>query len=314
MHASCIYGIVFLLLWLHILTVEFKRTPSFSNYLPVEADALRWGLHVIDAGNTEIPANSPYPPGPHPDGYIFSWDKGRTLDEYQLVYITRGRGIFETNETGQVRITAGQAFLLFPGVWHRYRPLKKTGWDESWIGFGGEIADRVLQHFFPPQKAVVTIGYVQELEELILSIAELSQEATVGYQQIMAARTMEALALVRSLAMNYHSTDRDAARKIQQARHHLLHHSDENIDMENLAQQLGLSYSHFRSLFREHTGTAPHQYLLSIRMNKARELLRHSNLTVSEIAYRLGFSSPYYFSRLFKSKNDCTPGEYRAGI
>lgn len=291
--------------------VDINQTPSFSNYLPVEADALQWGLHVIDAGKTEIPPNSAYPPGWHPEGYNFSWDRGRTLSEYQLIYIKRGRGLFETKETGQVKISTGQVFLLHPGIWHRYRPLKKVGWDESWIEFGGDVADRIMGHFFSPKKAVLSIGYDQELEELILSISELTQEAPAGYQQIIAARTMEILALVRSRSMSFNSTDRDAARKIQQARYHLLHHSDENIDTEALALQLGLSYSHFRSLFREHTGTAPLQYLLSIRMNKARELLRHSDLTVSEIAYRLGFSSPYYFSRLFKAKNNCTPGKYR---
>jgi AraC-like DNA-binding protein len=290
-----------------------KALPSFSNYLPVEADALKWGLHVIDAGNTEIPPHTPYPPGQHPEEYTFSWDKGRILDEYQLVYITKGQGIFETKETGKVRISAGKIFLLYPGIWHRYRPTQKTGWDESWIGFSGEVADRIMSAFFPSQKAIITIGYDQELQELILSIAQMSREAIPGYQQMIAARTMEALAIVRSRAMTYHAADRDAAHKIQQARYYLLNHCTEEIDMEKLALKLGLSYSRFRSLFREHTGTAPHQYLLGIKLNKARELLRHTDLPVGDIADRAGFASAYYFSRLFKNKTGLTPSDYRTG-
>ena len=291
--------------------MQAEPISSFSQYLPIEEDALRWGLHVLDAGSTEVPSGSPYPPGKHPPEYDFSWKTGRTLGEYQLVYIMRGRGVFETKETGRVPINPGQVFFLFPGVWHRYRPLKKTGWDESWIGFSGEVADRIMGSFFSPEKPVLSVGYDQELEDLILSIATLAREAPTGYQLRMAARATEALAIVRSRAMTFHASGRKAARKVQQARYHLLHHSHEAIDINELAKQLGLSYSRFRSLFKEHTGTAPHQYLLSIRMNKARELLRHSDLTVSEIADRSGFTSAYYFSRLFKTKVGCNPSDYR---
>ena len=299
--------------WLYFLLMEKDNTRSFSNYLPVEEYSLTWGLHVLDAGNTEIPPNSPYPPGKHPDEYVFSWENGRTISEYQIVYITRGRGIFETAETGRIPINPGQIILLFPGVWHRYRPLKKTGWDESWIGFNGEVADRIMKGFFSRKKAVLSVGYDQELVDIIHSIANLAVEAPPGFQLIMAARTTEALALVRSLSMSFNEADREIARKIQQARYHLLHQSMEEINMNDLARQIGMSYSRFRSLFKEHTGSSPHQYLLSIRMNKARELLRHTELPVSDIAYRTGFSSPYYFARLFKTKTGRTPSDYRTG-
>lgn len=296
---------------LHYLTVQTKNISFFSHYLPIEEDALRWGLHVLDAGFADIPPGLSYPPGRHPEEYLFSWDKGRTLQEYQLVYITQGRGIFETSETGRVRIAAGQVFLLFPGVWHRYRPVRTQGWEENWIGFNGDVARRIMGAFFSPEKAVIRVGYDQELRDLIRSVANLMQEVPAGYQQLMAARTMETLALVRSRAMSYHSTDREGTQKVQRARHYLLEHSAEPIDMSGLARQFGLSYSRFRSLFKEHTGTAPHQYQLDIRINKARELLCRSSLSITEIAERVGFSSVYYFSRLFKKREACSPSSYR---
>ncbi len=296
---------------LHILIMNPSHPSRFSHYLPIEENALRWGLHVKDAGNTAVPANSPYPPGKHPDEYNFSWENGRMLNEYQLVYITRGRGTFETAETGVVRIRSGQVILLFPGVWHRYRPMKKTGWDESWIGFSGEVADRIMNAFFTPAKAVIAVGYDQELQDLILSVAELTRTTPPGYQQLIAARTTEALAIVRSLAMSYSAATRETEQKIQRVRQHLLQHSADEIDMEQLSRTLGLSYSRFRSLFKEHTGSSPHQYLLSIRINKACELLRHTDLPVSEIAERTGFASTYYFSRLFKQKTGFAPSAYK---
>lgn len=166
--------------------------------------------------------------------------------------------------------------------------------------------------FFSPEKPVLSIGYDQELENLIRSLSHLAKEATAGYRQIMAARTTEALALIRSRSTNFHTANRESARKIQQARYHLHQHHAEEVDMNKLARKLGLSYSRFRSLFKEHTGAAPHQYLISIRVNKARELLRHTELTVSEIAEQTGFSSAYYFARLFKTRTGQTPSTCRA--
>ncbi len=283
----------------------------YSHYLPVEQDAMRWGLHVLNAGFSEVESNTPYPPRKHPDKYNLSWSDGRILDEYQLVYITRGSGIFESSTTRKTRISAGQVFLLYPGIWHRFHPTKKEGWDENWIGFNGDIAQRIMGEFFPSNRTIVQVGYDQGLLQLIRSVADLMQQATTGYQLIIAARTMEALALIRAHAKNYHPTDREISQKVQQARHFLLQHSAETIDMDGLAKTLGLSYSRFRAVFKEHTGQAPNQYQIDIRMNKAREMLRHSKLPISEIAEHTGISCTYYFSRLFKRREGCSPSAYR---
>jgi AraC-like DNA-binding protein len=296
---------------LHNLTVTERHISAYARYLPAEVDALRWGLHLVDCGFTEVPSGSDYPIGQHPSEYLFSWENGRTLQEYQLVYITKGRGLFESEQTGRVRIQAGHVLLLFPGIWHRYRPVKTVGWDESWIGFGGDYADRIMHGFFPPDRAVIRVGYDENLLHHMRATVDLMQAMPAGYAQLLAARVVDALARVRSLSMSYSATDRETVNKLQQARCFLLDHSAEPIDMRALAKRLGLSYSRFRSMFKAHTGAAPHQYQLDIRTNKARDLLTGTNLTITEIADRLGFSSVYYFSRLFKKREGVSPRQYR---
>jgi len=284
---------------------------TFWNHLPVEKDALLWGLNVVTGGSASIPPNTPYRPKRHPDKALFLWEEGRTLEDYQIIYIVKGGGVLETSETSRNRIEAGQVFLLFPGVWHRYQPDIKTGWDENWVGFNGEIADRIMGGFFSPKKPVLPVGFDQELLSLIRSIPDLMDLAHPGYQELMAARTMETIALLRSRALSYNAFDRETVRKVQEARYYLLEHNTEEIDMESLAKQLGLSYSRFRVLFKEQTGTTPHQYQVDIRMKKARDLLLHSTYTISKISERLGFTSAYYFSRIFKQRNGCSPRAYR---
>ena len=69
------------------MTMRSYYSAAFYRYLPTEADSLKWGLHVMDAGHAVIPPGTPYPAGTHPEAYVFSWEKGRRLHEFQLVYI-----------------------------------------------------------------------------------------------------------------------------------------------------------------------------------------------------------------------------------
>lgn len=285
---------------------------SYARYLPPDPVALAWGLHVVDAGFTDIPGGSSYPPQPHPDGYMFSWGRGRSLDEYQMVYIIRGRGVFESHATGHVKIEAGDVFLLFPGVWHRYRPSKSTGWDENWIGFDGAYARKLMPHFFSPDEPVWHSGYDEELLRLIRSVTDLMQTVPPGARGMMAGNTISALARVRALVMRRGGVDVHYERKIHEACCIILERATEEVDLPALARQIGYSYSHFRAIFKRQTGMSPHQYQIQIRINRAREFLTSSDQSVTEIAERLGFCSVSYFSRLFKEWVGDSPHRYRS--
>jgi AraC-like DNA-binding protein len=100
-------------------------------------------------------------------------------------------------------------------------------------------------------------------------------------------------------------------RRMHQACCYLLEHAAEDVSIEELAESLGYSYSRFRSVFKAQTGMPPRQYQLEIRINRAKDLLRESDQSMSEIADRLGFCSVYYFSRLFKQKTGVPPSLYR---
>jgi AraC-like DNA-binding protein len=281
--------------------------------IPPDPDTSTWGVSVSHCAFAEIPPGMPYPPRQLllPGEPAFSWSKGRMLDEYQLIYISGGRGVFESKQTGRVAIQAGHVLVVFPGVWHRYRPAVAAGWEENRIGFEGKVADKTVRAFFSPAKPVITVGQSRELKDLIRSMAGLVDKAPACCHQIIAARAMEAIALVRSLSMALRPADKHTAEKIQRAREYLNQHCKENIDIKDLAAKLGLSESRLRAVFKGETGVAPHQYLLNIRMNLARHWLTDSSLTIGQIAEELGFSSVFYFSRLFKNKVGCAPSVYR---
>lgn len=86
---------------------------------------------------------------------------------------------------------------------------------------------------------------------------------------------------------------------------------EEEISVRDLARVAGYTEAQYIRLFRRYLGDTPKQCQLSLRMDKAKLLLRSTDLSVSEIAYRVGYQDPLYFSRLFHHRTGYTPRDYR---
>jgi DNA-binding IclR family transcriptional regulator len=84
------------------------------------------------------------------------------------------------------------------------------------------------------------------------------------------------------------------------------------IDMRQLAENLYVSYSWFRKVFKEQTGEAPSEYHLNRRIEKAIELLRSTDLSVRQISEELGYKNQNHFSALFKRKTGASPSAFRS--
>ncbi len=86
--------------------------------------------------------------------------------------------------------------------------------------------------------------------------------------------------------------------------------SDNSISNTSLAQKAGISEVYLRKLFISNLGVTPKQYILDLRLKKAKQLLTDTNHTVTTISEKCGFSNPYHFCRIFKEKTEFTPLEY----
>ena len=107
---------------------------QYYKYLTHSDNDKNWGLYLNVAGFSFVPPNSNYPITKHPDDYHFNWEKGRVLNEFVIMYITKGNGILETKDSS-IKIQAGTIFIIRTRMWHRYKPNSKTGWNEYYVGF-----------------------------------------------------------------------------------------------------------------------------------------------------------------------------------
>lgn len=85
----------------------------------------------------------------------------------------------------------------------------------------------------------------------------------------------------------------------------------ENINIQDMANVFGISYSHLHRLFSRKMGTSPQKYLVKTRLNACKEWLEQSELSMREIAHETGFSDEHHFNRMFVRHTGMTPGEYR---
>lgn len=83
-----------------------------------------------------------------------------------------------------------------------------------------------------------------------------------------------------------------------------------SLSNEILAKECNISEVYLRKLFLEHTNTTPKQYILDIRLQKAKHLLSEGIIKINAVAQNCGFSNPYHFCRVFKEKTGITPTEY----
>lgn len=289
---------------------------NYYKYLPTSTEDERWGMHVLNAGCNRICAHTDYPASEHPAHHYFNWNQGRVLNEYQIIYIATGSGIFESAHCKQQSVKEGTILILFPGEWHRFKPEPQSGWDEFWVGFKGNFIEHIVQQQFLSEKnAVIDIGLSEKIIQLFENIIEITKEERTGYQPLVSGIVMYLLGEIYSLTRQQLYTGEDITESIiNKARIIFRTNIDQQINIEEVAKELCVSYAWFRKAFKTYTGIAPHQYLLQLKIEKAKMLLPNRSQSIKEIAFSLNFESPFYFSKLFKEKVGVSPKEYRKNL
>lgn len=290
---------------------EQKKIEHFK-YLQVSPRDKSWGLAVTTAGFQHVHPGETYPLSSHPDGYNFPENKRRVLNEYQLVYITRGSGYFESASCSRTRIEEGMMFMLFPGEWHTFAPDPATGWDDHWVGFNGSFIDEKISNgFFTFKNCVFRVGIDERIINTYHEILDIISDERKGFQQMVAGLTLSLIGRVYYEEINHSIGDSYIMRIIKQAKVIMKEDMSGNKSLESIANSLGISYSLFRRDFKKNCGISPGQYRLELKLAKAKELLYSTNLSIAEISNILYFENIGQFSTFFKKKVGVPPLEFR---
>ncbi len=294
----------------------------FFHYLPASEEAVPTTINVTGAGRFVSSPGDKYPPAGHPTLYHFEWRRGRTLPEFQILLFTDCAGEFESEATGLVRFEDSALMILFPGIWHRYRPMPERGWTERWLSFSGELVYRLFDfRLSGPRLALTTPRDVQRLaddfDDLLTTIHTspgtdpmlLSLKALRIVVEAAACRMEDALTIesVKD-ASNYAKVDdlvvRDALEIIWS-------HSHCPMSVNDIARQLPVTRRTLDRRFAEAVGHSVLEEINNCRLSRAKRLLKATDLPVKIVAHLAGFSSAERMRVAFVEHEHTPPLAYR---
>lgn len=218
---------------------------------------------------------------------------------------------------GKQRSGAGTLILLTPGS---SDTLRWSGPSERiLVSIEPTLLDRALQELDGRGQAFVDNRWGFQDLQLQLLLTEIAREMESGWTMGALYGDLLGLSLSMALVRKY-STAPSAASwakggisgaRLKRILNYMSEHSHINLRLADLARFAGMSAFHFSRSFRESTGMPPHQYLLQLRIQKAKTLLRLPHPGVEEIASTMGFPSASHFSRTFKRMVGISPSEWR---
>jgi AraC-like DNA-binding protein len=288
-------------------------TQALPEYFPVAPQHRLWGIYATSFGQAHVPAGGSYPPVHHPKSHFLTWKNGRILQEFQFVYISEGAGQFESAHSPLVRVGEGTLFVLFPGVWHRYRPDPERGWIEYWIELQGGVMEN-LRHekLLDPRRPVHIPGLAPEILGILAAANRLARAKPPGFQVRLGLLGLQILPHLVWPSPVSGSPSQRMEKIVRESLNLLGSNLEQPLSPESIARELGVGYSYFRRAFKAQTGFSPKQYRLEIRYRRTCDLLRNTDMMIKEIAERLGYNSPYHLSLEFKMRAGLAPQNWRA--
>lgn len=241
----------------------------------------------------------------------------RSRNEYDFIYVYHGRGSLELDDVTYA-LTAGNVLhfrnngsaalrssangpLRYYTVRFEYKMIE-------WDGSGVRCSDAGGAPL-PLERVVQVPDPLAMLEEVQL-MHRIWTQKQAGYS----GRTKLAFLNVLSHLSEQGKASSAAVtteRTIQDCVDYIEQHYQESLERDTLARKFSISSSYFSVLFKKHVGCSPVQYITKVRIEKAMELLKDSNMPVSVVALEVGFNDPLYFIRVFSRQVGITPKQYR---
>jgi AraC-like DNA-binding protein len=285
-------------------------------YLPTHPSNSIWGCVVTAVGHTNILPNTPYPRPQHPVDHWFNWNEGRVLRSYQIILISAGAGVFECEAQPNAQpVVPGTVILLFPGVWHRYRPTANIGWVEHYIECDGPVfREAARSGLIQPKHSLLSAGVAADVSDCFERCHSLARMDAMANQDLLSTLGLHLLALMGHLRRGERGLIKAIDDVVQRAHLLIALRCQEPLDLAALAGELGVGYSNLRHSFMARVGMSPRQYYLNTRIQKAQDLLVRTPKSVKEVAEILGFDSASHLSKQFKKFVGISPHEWRVNF
>ena len=266
------------------------------------------------------------PPTPHRDvatlvtghfkqgpGYEAYRPKG--TNDYLLIYTIAGLGRFRTADGREHLLHPHDIVLCTPGT-HQDYGVEKTlvHWELLWTHFHlrADWLDLIDWPTLEPGLMKLAVPDDASRTRLIAQFHHVHESAmSIGpLRDRVAMNALEGLLLMCE-QINPNRSQHTVDHRIRKAMDHVTRHLDEKLTLDRLADLTGLSASRLGHLFREVVGVAPMEFVERQRIDRAKQLLTMTSLSIKEISREVGYETQFYFSLRFKRQTGKSPKSYR---
>ena len=223
---------------------------------------------------------------------------------YIVCYVLSGKGFYNNTAVGK-----DEGFLVTPEIFEHIYPDNDEPWELLWFISIDNKMTELFEYYRADKNLVFKHNCPVELSEIKeLVIAE-------NRKTVNDARMLELFLSVFKYHLNTEADnleDKTAAQKyIDFSVNYIKTHFSQNLTVSKLTKLLGISQPYLYKIFKDAFDKSPKSFITDYRMNVAKEMLSETDFTISEIAYKTGFSDSFAFSKCFSAKVGIAPTEYR---
>ncbi len=229
--------------------------------------------------------------------------------DFQLLYIASGKVHFFFDGEEKL-LPAGTIVLYRPDEEQNYTYYLEDKPEVFWVHFTGYDAENILTALNLTSN-IFFAGVSTDFNLLFQRIISEIQAAEFGFCKITPFILQNILCLIERYALNSVSKANTTKKEIELAIQYFSENYARSIDIKEYAASRHISLCWFIRSFKKYTGLSPMQYILSMRITKAKFLLENTQYNVSEISSIIGYGNSLYFSRIFKKNTGFSPTEYR---
>ncbi|CAH1204762.1 AraC family transcriptional regulator [Paenibacillus sp. JJ-223] len=261
-------------------------------------------LHVLFAGASEtLPGHALGP---------------KLYDYFLLHYVEKGTGTFQT-ELHTYELSAGDCFLIHPGQLVSYQSDERDPWQYRWMAYTGKQAAKLTHDAgFRPEKSVFHAGTACGVAEQLARI----QAAFTERKESSHFTSLGMLYMILAEAQNHLAQDEtpisgesSIRRTVKQMIRYMSTQYAYPVSIEQMSASLGYNRAYLSRIFKQETGLSPVTYLLKLRIDKSRQLLRERpDLSIEQVSASVGLPDALYFSKQFKRFHGEAPSHYRERI
>ena len=239
----------------------------------------------------------------------------RGRKDFQLLYIAAGKAHFHFGDEEKI-VTAGHMVLYRPKEPQKYEYYGEDQTEVYWVHFtGGNVTNLLRSYGLTEDKKVFYCGSGLEYQNIFRTMIYELQMCKDSYPEMLEMYLRQIFIMLQRYFKSSSKTDNSrVVEEIDKATEYFNAHYNEDISIEEYAENNHVSISWFIRNFKQYTGSTPMQYILSKRIYNAEILLQNPAYNVTEISQIVGYDNPLYFSRIFKKVKGLSPSEYRKNI